>query len=468
MQNTPTATAANGQSWIDSQQVCTNQGKQLCTFDKICPNGEGSTPVDGGSSVGHDWSPMLRADGVTNDWVHISGSGHSNCKPHGKYHGIPGWGTQPSNIYNHRIYCCDQPCLDKCTPTGGHGSAGCTVSYCDQYKSGGGFRHRCTPTSAYHHYAISECAATCGLCAWGNGGGMFTKGQNAARVAGSTITDHQVQLALKFMAEDRVARAASFCRRYRKAMGHYYQFPEIKDNPCPNDGTSYDQPQATFGTCYRRCVPPMVTCGREACASDEKACADKIIGFILGPVSVIANFATFGSGTAMAQTINAANTAVTVAVTGYNLASIVAAEIKTFMTEGCNDLAAISSSQALSQIVTHVGAKGTPNFQTVCRAYSAMFIASEMKAHNQALDDLQLGAIDPTGVVGMVQGYIMSDCLQAPSWPTVLFNDAIGSNGAAQAYLSKTPGTWRPPSTCRRRARRRRRRAHRRRCSNEE
>merc|ERR1711957_553476 len=105
----PTATAANGQSWTDSQQVCTNQGKQLCTFDKICPNGEGSTPVDGGSSVGHDWSPMLRADGVTNDWVHISGSGHSNCKPHGKYHGLPGWGTQPSNTYNHRIYCCGQP-----------------------------------------------------------------------------------------------------------------------------------------------------------------------------------------------------------------------------------------------------------------------------------------------------------------------------------------------------------------------
>jgi len=106
----PTATiVTNGPSWTASQQVCTNQAKQLCTFDQICPNGEGSTPVDGGSSVAHDWSAMLRADGVTNDWVHISGSGHTNCKPHGKYHGLPDWGTQPSNIYNHRIYCCDQP-----------------------------------------------------------------------------------------------------------------------------------------------------------------------------------------------------------------------------------------------------------------------------------------------------------------------------------------------------------------------
>merc|ERR1712153_64657 len=90
----PTATiVTNGPSWTASQQVCTNQDKQLCTFDQICPNGEGSTPVDGGSSIAHDWSAMLRADGVTNDWVHISGSGHSNCKPHG-------------NAYNNRVYCC--------------------------------------------------------------------------------------------------------------------------------------------------------------------------------------------------------------------------------------------------------------------------------------------------------------------------------------------------------------------------
>merc|ERR1711865_579234 len=103
----PTATAANGQSWTASQRVCINQGKQLCTFDKICPKGEGSYPVDGGSSVAHDWSPMLRADGVTNDWVHISSKGgHSYCKPHGKHHGLPAWGTQPSNIFNHKIYCC--------------------------------------------------------------------------------------------------------------------------------------------------------------------------------------------------------------------------------------------------------------------------------------------------------------------------------------------------------------------------
>ena len=105
----PTATiVTNGPSWTASQQVCTNQDKQLCTFDQICPNGEGSTPVDGGSSIAHDWSAMLRDDGVTNDWVHISasGSGHSNCKPHGKYHGLPAWGLTNGNAYNNRVYCC--------------------------------------------------------------------------------------------------------------------------------------------------------------------------------------------------------------------------------------------------------------------------------------------------------------------------------------------------------------------------
>ena len=55
-------------------------------------------------------------------------------------------------------------CLDKCTPTGGHGGVGCTQSYCDFYKLGGKFRSRCTAGAVGHSYAVQECAATCGLC----------------------------------------------------------------------------------------------------------------------------------------------------------------------------------------------------------------------------------------------------------------------------------------------------------------
>merc|ERR1712153_69318 len=127
----PTATiVTNGPSWTASQQVCTNQDKQLCTFDQICPNGEGSTPVDGGSSIAHDWSAMLRADGVTNDWVLISGSGHSNCKPHDKYHGLPTWGLTNGNAYNNRVYCCsdDTALVDPVNQCDAHDAA---VSFVD-------------------------------------------------------------------------------------------------------------------------------------------------------------------------------------------------------------------------------------------------------------------------------------------------------------------------------------------------
>ena len=43
-----------------------------------------------------------------------------------------------------------EACADKCTPTGGHGSALCTESYCDSYKVGGWLRARCTPGASGH------------------------------------------------------------------------------------------------------------------------------------------------------------------------------------------------------------------------------------------------------------------------------------------------------------------------------
>jgi len=107
MSTPPQPTAVNGISWNASQQVCAADGKQLCTFDEICPNGEGSTPIDGSSDQAEAWSPMTRADGVVNDWVHISDSDKgSNCKPHDKYNGLPAWGTEATNAYNFKIYCC--------------------------------------------------------------------------------------------------------------------------------------------------------------------------------------------------------------------------------------------------------------------------------------------------------------------------------------------------------------------------
>ena len=49
-------------------------------------------------------------------------------------------------------------CIDKCTPTGGHGHQSCrNASYCNIYKQCQGFRGRCGPSNADHRHALAEC-----------------------------------------------------------------------------------------------------------------------------------------------------------------------------------------------------------------------------------------------------------------------------------------------------------------------
>jgi len=329
--------------------------------------------------------------------------------------------------------------------------------------------------------------------------GIYGTGPNPAKKAyngaAPTLSDRQIQLAVKFIADDRAARSASFCRRWRKQMGHYTKwhgiFPEIKDNPCPNDGFKYDQPRAALGTCYRRCVPGMVTCGREACAADSKSCVDKVFGFILGPISVGANLLTAGAASKVATAIKVTKTAVSAvgdAANAYTVGSIMAQQIQGFMDSSCKvgskEFISIASSQASSATWHHFDTATDEfgkqpswnarhaNYYTICRAYAKMFLVSEMKASNIAMNDLALSMIDPTGLVGLVQGYMMADCLDPPKWSSIQteYGKAVGAvKGLAAVYPVGKPKGWRPPqkkTSCRRRAfncRRRSRRLRRRR-----
>jgi hypothetical protein len=55
-------------------------------------------------------------------------------------------------------------CKDGCSPTGAlKKNKLCTATYCNQYKKGGKLFPRCNPRNGAHHYALNECAATCGL-----------------------------------------------------------------------------------------------------------------------------------------------------------------------------------------------------------------------------------------------------------------------------------------------------------------
>ena len=75
---------------------------------------------------------------------------------------------------------CDDACKPGGTYTGPGDPAGCTEAYCDLYAPGGYFRYRCDPANAHYHYALGECAKTCGICT--NSGGSKNDGKQGSVV----------------------------------------------------------------------------------------------------------------------------------------------------------------------------------------------------------------------------------------------------------------------------------------------
>jgi hypothetical protein len=84
-----------GTTWGAGVDFCIAQGKELCPYEVICPEGGGSPPV-GGTKSGDKWSPM--SDGA-NRWVQVgvwNGDATNTCLGHheiaGGVHGDPAWG----------------------------------------------------------------------------------------------------------------------------------------------------------------------------------------------------------------------------------------------------------------------------------------------------------------------------------------------------------------------------------------
>merc|ERR1712166_756099 len=106
--DTPVFHDIQGETYTSNKQTCTATGKQLCTYDQICPNGQGS-PAMGGYTSGHNegWAPIWVADGQPNDMVYIRATAtHSNeCRRHNK-----DWQAK-SNAWSDfsNVFCCEPP-----------------------------------------------------------------------------------------------------------------------------------------------------------------------------------------------------------------------------------------------------------------------------------------------------------------------------------------------------------------------
>ena len=89
-------------SYQDAKMFCTDQGKDLCSYDIYCPNGELSEPLHGKGAGNDVWAAI---SDLENDWVQISDS--RICKRHSDLYGIPTWGSQSGCCKNDEVLCCE-------------------------------------------------------------------------------------------------------------------------------------------------------------------------------------------------------------------------------------------------------------------------------------------------------------------------------------------------------------------------
>ena len=81
---------------------CSDQGKDLCSYDIYCPNGELSEPLHGKGAGNDVWAAI---SDLENDWVQISDS--RVCKKHSDLYRLPTWGTQSGCCNNDEVLCCE-------------------------------------------------------------------------------------------------------------------------------------------------------------------------------------------------------------------------------------------------------------------------------------------------------------------------------------------------------------------------
>ena len=97
-------------SWSSAVAHCKSQQKDLCQYERVCPQGAGHPPT-GGLRSGDQWVPVA---GSPNSWVQAGtwgGSQANSCVRHeqiaaGKY-GKPAWGLTASHAsYEGWVMCC--------------------------------------------------------------------------------------------------------------------------------------------------------------------------------------------------------------------------------------------------------------------------------------------------------------------------------------------------------------------------
>lgn len=121
--STPAFDSTGGVTWAEADQFCTDQGRKLCSYEELCPNGKDAAPV-GNPILGNPafsghldkWAPIDTPGNScpSNEWVQIgnwaSTTPHT-CIHHQEIPGVtcPDWGTTKAGTENFQshIPCCN-------------------------------------------------------------------------------------------------------------------------------------------------------------------------------------------------------------------------------------------------------------------------------------------------------------------------------------------------------------------------
>ena len=95
-------------SWETKQNFCTAQGKQLCTYVQLCPNGIGPSPTGSQNIIGDQWVP-IQSQTNGNKWIQAGTRDGGKCNPLSTYHGSTGAWMESTTFTTYKIWniCCD-------------------------------------------------------------------------------------------------------------------------------------------------------------------------------------------------------------------------------------------------------------------------------------------------------------------------------------------------------------------------
>jgi hypothetical protein len=182
----------------------------------------------------------------------------------------------------------------------------------------------------------------------------------------------------------------------------------------PRDGY-----QCNVTSCNQRCAAGIVDCGAAACASNANQCASTISNMVVSSAMMIGSFATAGAIGEAKIGVMAAKDAYKIAKDAKQIADalvILSGDIENFLNLAENDLAAISSDDIEAQIAAKydpdysVGYRHSADYRHIAREWAARQMLYYIADLLLDLDMIIITAIDPTGIVGVVDAFAKPPC----------------------------------------------------------